>query len=63
MNSKALYGTGLLGIAGLAAVLLAGCGDSSTPDPNLTGTTGTKLHGQQTLIIHIPGMGKRLKLM
>ncbi|MCH8193653.1 MAG: hypothetical protein IIA65_06515 [Planctomycetes bacterium] len=51
------------GIAGLAAMLLVGCGDSSTPDPNLTGTKGTELHGRQTLIIHIPDMGKRLKLM
>ena len=63
MNLNALYGTGLFGIAGLAAMLLVGCGDSSTPDPNLTGTKGTELHGQQTLIIHILDMGKRLKLM
>ena len=63
MNFKAFYPTGLLGIAGLAAVLLAGCGDASTPDPSPTGTTKTELHGKQTLTIQIPGMRKRLKLM
>ncbi len=62
MNFKALYRTGLFGIAGLAAVLLAGCGDSSTLDPNLTGTTGTELHGKQTLTIHVPQMCDRLEL-
>ena len=62
MNFKALYGTGLLGIAGLAAVLLAGCGDSSTPDPSPTGATKTELHGKQTLTIHVPEMSDRLEL-
>jgi hypothetical protein len=60
MNFKTLYGTGLFGIAGLAAVLLAGCGDASPPAP---GTTDTELHGTQTLTIHVPNMGKDLKLM
>jgi len=64
MNLKALYGTGLFGIAGLAVVVLvlAGCGDSSAPDPNPTATTSTELHGTQTLTIHVPNMGKHLKL-
>ena len=63
MNFKALYPTRLFGIAGLAAVLLAGCGDSSTPDPSRKGTMGTMLHGEQTLTIQIPDMGERLELM
>jgi hypothetical protein len=63
MNLNALSRTRLFGIAGLAAVLLAGCGDSSTLDPSPTGTTKTELHGQQTLTIHVPDMGKRLELM
>lgn len=50
----------MVGIAGLAAVLLAGCGDAPTPDP---GPTDTGLHGTQTLTIHVPNMGKDLKLM
>jgi hypothetical protein len=62
MNFKTFCGTGLLGIVGLAAVLLAGCGDASTPDPGPTGTTDTELHGTQTLTIHILNMGKNLKL-
>ena len=63
MNFNALYSTRLFGIAGLAAVLLAGCGDSSTPDPSHKGTKGIGLHGRQTLTIHVPDMGKRLELM
>ena len=62
MNFKALYGTGLFGIAGLAAVLLAGCGDSSIRDPSATGTTRTGLHGKQTLTIHVPQMSDQLEL-
>ncbi len=62
MNFNVLHGTGLFGIAGLAAVLLAGCGDSSIPNPSPTGTTSTELHGTQTLTIHIPNMGKQLIL-
>ncbi len=62
MNFKTSYGTGLFGIAGLAAMLLAGCGDSPTPKPSPTGTTNTELHGTQTLTIHIPNMGKQLNL-
>ncbi len=62
MNFKHFCPTGLFGIAGLAAVLLAGCGNSSTQDPSPTGTTSTELHGTQTLTIHIPNMGKQLKL-
>ena len=62
MNFKAICGTGLFGIAGLAAVLLAGCGDASTPNPGPSETTKTELHGTQTLTIHIPNMGKQLKL-
>jgi hypothetical protein len=60
MNFKTFCGTGMVGIAGLAAVLLAGCGDAPTPDP---GPTDTGLHGTQTLTIHVPNMGKDLKLM
>ena len=63
MNFNALYSTRLFGIAGLAVVLLAGCGDSSTPDQSRKGTKGIGLHGRQTLIIHVPDMGERLKLM
>jgi len=62
MNFNALYGTGLFGIAGLAVVLFAGCGDSSTPDPSPTGTKETELHGKQTLTIHVPQMNDRLEL-
>ncbi len=60
MNFKALSAVGLLGIAPLTAVLLAGCGSSSTLDSS---PTGTELHGEQTLTIHIHDMGKRLELM
>ena len=63
MNMKALYRTGLFGVVGLAAVLLAGCGDSSTLESSPAGTTKTELHGMQTLTIHVPNMGKQLKLM
>lgn len=62
MNFKALYPTGLFGIAGLAAVLLAGCGDSSTRDPSPTGRTKNGLHGEQTVTIHVPQMIDRLEL-
>ena len=63
MNINSTNGMGLFGIAGLTAVLLAGCGDSSTPDPHPTGADDTTQHGQQTLVIHVLDMGKRLKLM
>ena len=60
MYFKTFCGTGLLGIAGLAAVLLVGCGDASPPVPM---PADIVLHGTQKLTIHVPNMGKDLKLM
>lgn len=53
------YSIRLFFLAGLAAVLLVGCENSSTDEQ----PTETGLHGQQTVTIHVPDMGKRLELM
>ena len=62
-TGRGRYSTRLFSMAGMAALLLAGCGDSSTDEPGLQGATGAEPHGIQTLIIHIPDMGERLELM
>ena len=48
--------TRVIGLAGLAVVLLSGCGGSSSP------LTPTK-DGIDTVTFHVKDMGKRLALM